>query len=122
MKTTSRNKRATRPTLRREPAPSRKTGKPSKHQVLASRIQGVQLFDKLPDSARVDFRTLCGVEGCALSTGWRRVMAGLWGEPIRESQHRTEFEVGRYRELRRQRDEAARTRPAQLPPGMTRHA
>lgn len=63
-------------------------------------------FDELPDGALVDMKVVSLLDHCSLATTWRRLRAGLLGEPVYVG-GTTRLRVGTLRELR-----AARAAPA----------
>jgi predicted DNA-binding transcriptional regulator AlpA len=62
-------------------------------------------FDKLPDSARVDVRTIAAVEGVSVASVWRWVSAGILPkpEPKAPGTNSTRWMVGKIRQARSDR-------------------
>ena len=56
--------------------------------------KSVESFDKLPDSALIDVRSLALLLGCSDNTIWRRSKAGVLPVPIRVSPQQTRWRVG----------------------------
>ena len=71
--------------------------------------QAAQCFDQLPDSARVDVKTVAAVEGVSVATTWRWVEKGILPkpEPKPPGTNTTRWIVGKIRQARADRVAAA---------------
>lgn len=56
----------------------------------------VALWDKLPDSAEVDVKSICLIKGLSKATIYRRVMAGRFPKPLprEEGTNATRWRLG----------------------------
>jgi predicted DNA-binding transcriptional regulator AlpA len=59
--------------------------------------QGLEYFEKLPDSAYVALAVVCGIYDCSSATIWRRVKDGDIVPPVKLGKRTTRWQVGELR-------------------------